>query len=95
MAKLGKFAKTPIERKEYSIDYASWLRAPETLSVVAYEFSPPGMTIDGTAVASGRKAISFFAGGGNDGETYELLITVTTSDGQNKEDAVLFVVRDL
>jgi hypothetical protein len=93
---LAKYVKAPVETKQYSIDYSVWLNTGETISSVSYLIIPTGtLAVAGSLIAADNKSISFFVSGGDDGVTYELLVIVTTSSGQTKEDAVLFVVRAL
>lgn len=88
---LGTKTKTPNDVKRYTIDYSDWLDTGETISTVV--FTPDsGMTITGDAVAGDGLSVVFFANGGDEGSTYNVDVTVTTSVGQTKDDHVEFVV---
>lgn len=93
--RLGKFSKTPAERKRYTIDYTDWLDTTETVTAAAYTITPSGMVVDAQAILTGNKKISFYVNGGDDFETYNLEVKITTSTGQVKEDVVVFAVRDI
>jgi len=93
---LGKFTKSPDERKRYVIEYEDWLDAGEQLSDATFTVSPTGaLEIDAYLINEDGLSLAFFAAGGNDGETYEVLVQVSTTGGQIKENTVLFVVREL
>jgi hypothetical protein len=91
---LGKKTKAPSDRKKYIIDYDDWLDVAETASSMGYSVSPSGPTIDGETIAVDGRSVSFFISGGTAGETYTVYPTITTSNGQIKEDHILFVVVD-
>lgn len=94
--KIGKFTKTPTERKRYQIDYTNWLDTGETVATRAFTVEPTGsLVVDASLILTGNKAVSFFVNGGDDGETYKVVVTITTSGGQTKEDLVYFSVRDV
>lgn len=93
---LRKFLKTPAERKRYSVDYSDWLDSGELLSALAFTVVPAGsLTISGPTYGSPSTSAAFFALGGVNGNTYEVILTATTSGGQIKQDSVLYTVRDL
>lgn len=94
---LKKFAQHPDERKRYTLDYDQWLDTDETLSSVTFEVTPATATplaVTGEEIAANGRSVSFFVGGGHADETYDVLITGTTSAGQVKVVCVLFAVRD-
>lgn len=95
MARLGKVTKYTHERKRYTVAYDEWVDTGETVALV--EFSVTGddanpVAVDAHAISEDGLTVAFFVSGGDDGETYEVLITATTSGGQTKEDTVLFAV---
>ena len=98
MMRLGKFAKSPQERKRYTIDYTDWLETAETISTALYtvrEVTSPALVVDAQSILTGNKKVSFYVSGGDDGDTYDVEIKITTSTGQVKEDVVVFAVRDI
>jgi hypothetical protein len=100
--RLGKYTKTPEERKRYTIDYTDWLDSGETVTTITYEVTfADDSAVTGSAVEideSGVDADSlggyFFAAAGEDGEQYKVVATMTTTGGQVREDAILFNVRE-
>jgi hypothetical protein len=93
---LGKYFKSPDERKRYSIDYTDWLDTGEQLSVVTFEVTPVDadpVVIDGIAIETGNKSVVFYASAGLDGRSYKAIATMTTSGGQVKEDTVQYTVK--
>ena len=96
--RLGRFSKTPSERKRYAIDYSQWLDTGET--VVSYTFAATPVDIstpfvvDASSLSSAGTSLVFFVSGGNNNSQYTVDVKATTSGGQIKEDTVLFMVRD-
>ena len=93
--KLARFKQQPAERKNYILNYTAWLEDLETISGVVTEVDPPGeMTIQGVAIQPGSKQVLFSIGGGLDGGEYKATFTISTSDGQTKQDEVHYAVED-
>jgi hypothetical protein len=93
---LGKFFKSPDERKRYSIGYTDWLDSGELLSTVTFGVTPidaDPVVIDGIAIETGGKSVAFYASAGLDGKSYKAIATTTTSGGQVKEDTVQYTVK--
>ena len=95
--KLGRFIKTPSERKRYAIDYSEWLDTGETVSTYVFTVTPSTATVpfavDSSSLASSGKVLVFFVSGGDANDQYTVDVKATTSGGQIKEDTVLFSVR--
>lgn len=95
---LGKFNKTPGERRRYTIDYTAMLSTEETLTNVTYsvrQATEHPLVVDQQIIQPEGKKITFYVSGGDDQITYDLDITADTSLGQIKEDLVTFSVRKL
>lgn len=87
MASLGKFVHTPVDRKRYIIDYSDWLNSGETLTAASFQSVPNTGTpavVDANTLTSAT--VPLFVSGGDDGIQYQILVTVTTSLGQTKQD---------
>lgn len=96
--KLGKFIKAPGERKRYSIDYNNWLDTGEQVATKSFVITPvttPPLVIDASIILTGNRSIAFFVDDGLDGEIYKVVVTITTSGGQTKEDVVMFQVKEV
>jgi len=93
---LGKYTKSPDERKRYSIDYDDWLDTGEQLATVTFEVTPVDLdpvAIDGIAIETSGKSVVFYASAGLDGKSYKAIATMTTNGGQVKEDTVQYTVK--
>lgn len=93
---LGRFSKTPVERKRYAIDYSDWLDTGETVSSYVFSISPTTtspLVVDATSLSSGSKTLVFFVSGGLTANQYTVDVRTTTSGGQVKEDTILYNVR--
>ncbi len=96
---LGRFLKTPTEVKRYVVDYSSWLDTTEKLDSASFVIDPvdavDGLTVLAHLIDTSGKLLSYYVSGGNDTETYNLIITVTTQSSQVKQDLVVYIVRDI
>lgn len=100
MAILGKFIQSPIERKRYLLEYADWFtnsaNPSGTISSVVFS-SIPATTpaeVDAYEINDPATSITIFISGGLNGVQYRILVTITTSDGQIKEDEIIVTVRN-
>lgn len=97
MARIGKFLKASGERKRYIVDYSDWLDEGETVQSVSFDIDGEQdypVVVDGYVLTDDSLGVSFFVSAGTTDQTYEILITVETTGGQVKEDAVLFQIVD-
>lgn len=96
---LEKYSKVPVDRKRYRIDYTDWLDEGEIISDVTYTVTKTDgtvtteLTIDGTAIFTGNLMAYFFVNGGLSGKQYKVYATLTTNNGQVREDYILFSVK--
>ena len=102
VALLGRYNKTPTERRQMKFDYSNWLCDNETLrnfnteiviippKVDGVELEDPApMTVD-TVLVVGPTVAKFFVQGGTEGFQYRVRLLALTSATQLKEDGVLF-----
>ena len=95
MSTLKAFNKTVVERKRYTVSYARWLDAEETLFDHAIVISPstaPALIAEDAFSSNFDTEISFFLKGGAAGTIYDVRLIATTSDGQVKEDTLQMAV---
>lgn len=102
MTRLSKYTQTPDEDKRYAIEYSDWLDTSEYIEDIEFETTPttsPPLSVGSTVIAQGdtgvNSLVKFFISGGVDGKNYTLIVTITTSTGQIKQDTVLFQIRDV
>ena len=94
----NKAKKTTAERKRYEIDFTDWLDTGEALDSVTFEVTPSTgspVVIDDIAVLLSGHGCEFYASAGDDGVTYSVVATATTSGAQTKEVEITFFVNDL
>jgi hypothetical protein len=99
MSRLGKYLKTPSEHKRYQIDYTDWLDTGEAVQGVVFAITNNTtgnpLVIDGIQVLPSQLGVQYYIGGGDDGATYEITATLTTTTGpQVREDAIIVSVRE-
>ena len=95
---LGKYKLYEGERKRYTISYEEWLEDGEQVFSAEYEVqneTDPELVIDANVINDGNVSVTFFVSGGVAGETYEVVITMTTSGGQIRKDEVIYVIGEI
>lgn len=94
--RLAKFAKSPGDRKRYTLDYSQWLDEGELLSTASSVVSDPaGVYVDGLAInPADQQTIVMYVSEGDRGRSYDVAITIVTTGNQVREDYVTFVVMD-
>jgi len=94
--RLGKFRKTPAEVKRYAISYDHWLDEGEYISTIAFAVSPSAgvLVVAPDTVGQNVRQVGFFISGGSDKQSYTLVVTMTTTGGQTKQDSILVEVRN-
>ena len=93
---LGRFTKSPAERKRYAIDYSNWLDTGETVSSYSFSVAPTTtspLVVDASSLTTGSTVLVFFVSGGLLANQYTVDVQAVTSGGQIKEDTVLYNVR--
>lgn len=95
LLKLGKFVHTPDEKKRYTFDYSEWLDEGETITATDSEVD--NLTIPPLEVESlthDNTLATWYVSGGKHLDVYTVIIKVTTSAGQIKQDAITIKVKD-
>lgn len=92
---LATWTKAPDERKRYTIDYSEWLGTSEHLSTFDLDPGTATVVVSGAAIDDAvQKHLIFFVEGGASNERAIVTVTVTTTDGQIKQDVFTIQVRD-
>lgn len=102
MAVLGKYVQTPIERKRYLLDYTDWFansaNPTGTIDTIVFASLPVAGTpaiVDAFEInLPDLLTVTIFISGGVNGSQYRILATMTTSDGQIKEDEIIVDIRN-
>ena len=99
VALVGKYNKTPLERRRMKFDYSNWLCDNEVLVNFNPEVEPmqdeddpedlTPLTVDTVVVTSDTTA-KFFVQGGTKGFQYRIRLLALTNTSQLKEDGILF-----
>jgi hypothetical protein len=104
--KLGRFVKASADNLLFNIDYSQWLNSGETITgvpqFVVETVTDSVLVIDGISVIntigpSGQPSqtmVAFHVSQGLTANTYTVTVTITTSQGQTKEDFMFFSVQD-
>jgi hypothetical protein len=91
---IGKFIKSPAERKRYTIDYSNWLDTTETVASVTYAVTPVeagGLVVDSSSVTPTTGI--FYISLGNLSSAYTITATMTSSANQIKQDTIAVIIR--
>lgn len=101
MSRLAKYIQSPEETKRYSIEYSDWLDTGENLADISFEITPttsPALSVLSSNIVlgdtGGLTQLRFFVTGGVAKNSYKIIVNVATSGGQEKQDTVLFDIRD-
>lgn len=93
---IARYTQGDGETKIYEIDYSEWLTPGETLTssnaVPDLVTTPPLLT--STTLTLSITSVNLTVSGGLADSDYIVKVTVSTSNGQIKEDCVEFSVRD-
>ena len=106
MALLTRHRQQPSEMIRRQVDYSEWLASGEKLTAVEFvieetrpaEADPdenPFMVVSPSFDAATEQKLTFFAGGSVDGSSVLLTIKITTSDTQNKEDEIEYLIDEV
>jgi hypothetical protein len=90
------FEKAPADRLDYTVDFARWLPASDTISTAVSAI---------TTIAGGNTAVidttdhdttsaRVWIASGVDGDEYEVDVTVTTTQGRIKRDCFRLRIKD-
>jgi len=95
--KLATYRKQPVEVKDYDIDYSAWL-APMRDRIVSVSWGLREAPDDALVVDAGvfsDKAVKVWVGGGTDGASYMVEVTVTTEGGRIDQSELVFKVKEI
>jgi len=93
MSVLGKYYKQPRENRDYDVLYTKFFsKRTDTISTVSV-VADPGVTIGASATLG--LVFKVFIGGGTDGQTYKVTVTMTSSTGVIKEDEFYVTVKEI
>lgn len=92
--RIGRFRKSPGDRKRYEINYEDWLNSGEAIVSVFMHGDDPvdNFFVDGYVTDNAGKEVVFYVSGGVEGGEYTVGVIVETSLGQIKEDTIEFKV---
>jgi hypothetical protein len=91
---LGSFVKQPVEVLDYDIDYSDWVISGDNIIAAGVDVQTDDPALVITRVTVSDPVVKVWVGGGENGTTYKVTLTVTTADGRVKQDEFRIVVRD-
>jgi hypothetical protein len=91
--KLGTVTQQPAERLSYTIDYSQFLTDGDNVQTATATVSPDGLTVDAVSVLDPR--VRFFVDGGTTGVRYKVTVNVTTADGRQLQDELIFKIKEI
>ena len=90
---LGILLKQPADQRDYDIDFSRWLPDGDTITNAQATAAPEGeLTVESVQITD--QIVKVWASGGNDGDTYTVTVTASTSGGRIKETDFKIRVRD-
>lgn len=94
--KLEKYNKTEEERKRYTIDYSEWLAPGEIVTDVEFTVSPTTaspLLVDDDSINDDEDGVIFYVSGGLERTKYTVIVKMTTSLQEIKEDSIQFDIK--
>ena len=90
---LGIKQKRPADVLDFDVDYEDWLTDDDTITTVTTTVSPAGeLVVDSVQVSNPE--VKVWVSGGEDGSTYDIKVTASTSGGRVKEECFKIRVKD-
>lgn len=90
---LGIKQKRPADVLDYDITYEDWLTDDDTITTVVTNVQPSGeLIVESVQVSSPQ--VKVWLSGGNDGESYDVQVTVSTDGTRVKEECFKIRVKD-
>ena len=90
---LGIKIKRPADVLDFDITYGDWITDDDTITTVTTTVSPTGELVVDTVQVS-NPDVKVWVSGGDDGATYEVDVTVSTSGGRVKKECFKIRVKD-
>jgi len=94
MSILERFIQDPNEVKLKTLGYVEWLTTGETISSVITSVSPVTSPVFVASAINSADRVVITSSGGVANSVYTVIVTITTSLGQVKEDCVEYIVED-
>ena len=96
--KLGRVVQQPNDVLRRLVNYSHWLESGERITSVTAAIDNATATpfvITNIVLGPDADRFAYYASGGEDGEDYVVTFTIQTSVGQQREDEMLFGVREI
>lgn len=92
--RLRRFTKTPDEVKRYGINYTKWLDTSEQVYTITLQVTGgDGLLVANRAsISPDAKEVVFFVSAGTAGKNYNVIVEISTTIGQVREDTIPFIV---
>lgn len=90
--KLGTVTQQPAERLSYTVDYGEFLTDGDNVSTANATADSPDLTVDSVAIFDPR--VRFWVSGGVAGQRYKVTIDVTTAEGREMQDEIIFKIKE-
>ncbi len=91
---MNLFQKQPADQLDYDLDFSSWLSGTDEITGVEAESDVPDELVILSASLSDQTA-KVWVSGGEDGSTYKVTATISTTEGRVKELEFKIRVRNL
>lgn len=93
MSLIGVINKQPADRRDYDVDCTSLVGDYDVVQTATATASPAGLTVDAPTVFSDH--VKLWIGGGTDGATYKVTVTVFSRDGRIQQDEIRVKVKEV
>lgn len=89
---IGAYVKTPAEVLDYEVSFADWLPAGDAIDEAEAESSLESVVV-GDVTVSGS-TVTVWLSGGEDGDSADITVTVTTDDGRTKQECFKLKIKE-
>jgi hypothetical protein len=93
MAILATFDKQPIEVQDYDISFVNWLLALADSAETVTGSASAGINLISTEIDPDG-VVKVWVSGGTDGQSYTIVVVVTTLGGRVKQAEIVIKVKD-
>lgn len=93
MSLIGVINKQPVDRFDHDVDCSGLVGDYDVVQTATATVSPSGLTVDAPTVFSDR--VKLWVGGGADGVTYKVTLTVYSRDGRVQQDEIRVKVKEV
>lgn len=91
---LGILTKQPVDQLDYDLDFTEWLDDGDTITSAVAIVDPVDGTLVIDSINIASPVVKVWLSGGDNGKSYKIEVTATTTGGRIKEECFKIRVKD-